>query len=402
MITKKSHLAGLVLLLAAVFAVSGLALANETAAFKKYSKIVDTEFVSQVVEGKEKGLVVDSRPARKKYDMGHIPGSINIPFSAFAKMTDKLPKDKDALLVFYCGGLKCPLSHKSAFAAEKLGYTNIRVYASGYPSWKAAFGPGPNALAEKLMATKPSYKVYPDIVDAAFVKQMVEGKKLGLLIDSRPKRKKYDMGHIPGSLSMPYSGFEKAQGLLPADKGALVVFYCEGFKCPLSHNAAHTALTLGYKNVKVYAAGYPEWAKLYGGGETIAKAKATDEVAVKKAEGPLKSGPSEGSVDPAYFADVLSTKPDSILVVDVRDAAEYKKATIKGAINIPTEELEAKLTGGWNPGKPVVFVCATGARSGEALYMVWDLREDLKNQVYYLDGEVTYDGKGGYKFTPPK
>ena len=34
--------------------------------------------------------------------------------------------------------------------------------------------------------------------------------------------------------------------------------------------------------------------------------------------------------------------------------------------------------------------------------MVWDLRPELKDTVYYLDGDVTYDGKGGYKFTPPK
>ena len=32
------------------------------------------------------------------------------------------------------------LSHKSAFKAEKLGYTNIAVYAEGYPDWKEQGG----------------------------------------------------------------------------------------------------------------------------------------------------------------------------------------------------------------------------------------------------------------------
>ena len=375
-------------------------MANTAEDFKKYPNIVDAAFVKQVVDGKVKGVIIDSRPKKKKYDTGHIPGSINIPWSAFKKMTGDLPKDKSTLLIYYCGGLKCPLSHNSAFASEELGYSNIKVFAAGYPSWKKAYGPGPNALAEELMATGPDYKVYPSLVDAAFVKDVVDQKQIGLLIDSRPKRKKYDMGHIPGAISMPFSGFEKTQGLLPADKGALLVFYCEGWKCPLSHNAAHVAQMLGYVNVKVYADGYPGWKKAYG--EGVASASAKPEAEVAKPKGPLKDGPSEGSVDPAYFADIMNKKPDSVLIVDVREATEYKKATIKGAINIPTEELEAKLTGGWNPDKPVVFVCATGARSGEALYMVWDLRPELKNKVYYLDGEVTYDGKGGYKFTPPK
>ena len=61
--------------------------------------------------------------------------AVSIPDSQFDKMTDKLPADKDALLIFYCGGLKCKLSHKSATKAEKLGYTNVKVFAEGYPKW---------------------------------------------------------------------------------------------------------------------------------------------------------------------------------------------------------------------------------------------------------------------------
>ena len=33
--------------------------------------------------------------------------------------------------------------------------------------------------------------------------------------------------------------------------------------------------------------------------------------------------------------------------------------------------------------KPIVFVCSTGARSGEAYYMVQDIRPELK-EVYYV------------------
>ena len=68
---------------------------------------------------------------------GHIPGAID-----FAATKDKLatvlPKDKDALVVAYCGGPKCKAYEAAARAAEKLGYTNIRHLTAGISGWKEA------------------------------------------------------------------------------------------------------------------------------------------------------------------------------------------------------------------------------------------------------------------------
>jgi len=61
------------------------------------------EYVGKQINGK-KAVIVDSRPKRKKYDKGHIATAISIPDSQFAKMTDRLPKDKNTPLIFYCGG----------------------------------------------------------------------------------------------------------------------------------------------------------------------------------------------------------------------------------------------------------------------------------------------------------
>jgi hypothetical protein len=48
------------------------------------------------------------------------------------------------------------------------------------------------------------------------------------LVDSRPGPV-YAEGFIPGAVSLPYPVFkEKAATVLPADKGALLVFYCGG------------------------------------------------------------------------------------------------------------------------------------------------------------------------------
>lgn len=50
-----------------------------------------------------------------------------------------------------------------------------------------------------------------------------------VLVDARPKKAKYDKGHIPTAISIPDSDFEKLQGKLPADKNILIIFYCEGY-----------------------------------------------------------------------------------------------------------------------------------------------------------------------------
>jgi hypothetical protein len=63
------------------------------------------ELVPLVSQGPEKGqfTLVDARPG-KVFIEGHIPGAISIYDAQFDKNLDKLPKNKDNLLVFYCGG----------------------------------------------------------------------------------------------------------------------------------------------------------------------------------------------------------------------------------------------------------------------------------------------------------
>lgn len=343
--------------------------AVKAATFAKYPKIVDAAFVANHMMTPMPGnvMVIDSRPRRAKYDKGHIPMAVSIPFSQFDKMTDKLPKDKDALLIFYCGGLKCPLSHKSAFKAEKLGYRNVKVFAKGFPAWKKV--PGNYAG-----------------VSPEWMKKQIDKKADIAIVDSRPKRKKYDKGHIPTAVNIPWSQFDRFAGLLPADKAKPVVFYCGGFKCPLSHKSAKKAITLGHTNVKVFAAGYPAWKKVAG---VTAAAKQVSQV---------KAGREEGSIDIDAFKKIVDTMPETVMLIDVRDPAEYAAGTFPSAINIPSETLEAKISS-LPADKPVVFICSTGARSGEAFYMVQDVRPAMKN-VYYVEGEISFMNDGSYRIVP--
>jgi hypothetical protein len=63
------------------------------------------ELAPLIEQGPENGnfTIVDARPG-KLFVQGHIPGAISIYDAQFDKNLDKLPKNKDNLLVFYCGG----------------------------------------------------------------------------------------------------------------------------------------------------------------------------------------------------------------------------------------------------------------------------------------------------------
>lgn len=73
----------------------------------------------------------------KSYQSGHIPGAVD--YTAVAdKLAAKLPANKGALIVAYCGSPKCGAYKKAAEAAAKLGYTNVKHYSGGISGWRSA------------------------------------------------------------------------------------------------------------------------------------------------------------------------------------------------------------------------------------------------------------------------
>jgi rhodanese-related sulfurtransferase len=71
------------------------------------------------------------------YKSGHIPGAIDFEASK-DELASKLPAEKDALIVAYCGGPACGAYKKGATAAMELGYTNVKHYKGGLSGWKEA------------------------------------------------------------------------------------------------------------------------------------------------------------------------------------------------------------------------------------------------------------------------
>ncbi|MEN8211055.1 MAG: rhodanese-like domain-containing protein [Thermodesulfobacteriota bacterium] len=113
----------------------------------------------------------------------------------------------------------------------------------------------------------------------------------------------------------------------------------------------------------------------------------------------VQAGESEGTIDLKKFEDIVTNNPDSILLIDVRDPDEFAAGSFKTAVNIPVEDLEAKIKD-FPADKPIVYVCSTGARSGEAFYMTLDVRESLKD-VFFVDAEIDFKGNGKFEIKKP-
>jgi rhodanese-related sulfurtransferase len=90
-------------------------------------------------------------------------------------------------------------------------------------------------------------------------KRMEAGQAMKfMIIDARPLED-YKEAHVFGAISIPVKDFEKSLKLLPVDKAALIVVYCNDRKCIQSRRWAAKARAEGYSNVVVYSDGFPYW-----------------------------------------------------------------------------------------------------------------------------------------------
>lgn len=85
----------------------------------------------------EKKVTVIDVNGAASYEKGHVPTAIS--YAAVSKdLASKLPSDKNALIVAYCGGPSCNAYQKAAKAAKELGYTNVKHLSAGISGWLQA------------------------------------------------------------------------------------------------------------------------------------------------------------------------------------------------------------------------------------------------------------------------
>jgi rhodanese-related sulfurtransferase len=139
------------------------------------------------------------------------------------------------------------------------------------------------------------------------------GGAQAILIDARPALK-YEKGTIPSSLNITDSNFENDYNqIINLAKDKELIVFCAGYNCEKSPIVAQMLKKNGHKNVKLYSAGEPEWAK-----------KSYLEIGT--------------NVVKAY------QENNSALLVDTRPQIKYFQETIPGSLSIPDTNLD-KLIG---------------------------------------------------------
>ncbi|MDT8378568.1 MAG: rhodanese-like domain-containing protein [Desulfotignum sp.] len=96
---------------------------------------------------KDAAVFLDARtPA--EYDQGHIQGAVNLPWHEVDNYFETviMTLDPEAMVITYCDGEACSLSHDLALFLKDLGFARVKVLVNGWTLWKE----------HNLPTTKPS------------------------------------------------------------------------------------------------------------------------------------------------------------------------------------------------------------------------------------------------------
>ena len=118
-------------ILTATLLLAGAAFAGE------YKDISITDLKKAIDAGE---VIVLDVNGSKSYTKAHIPGAIDFRANS-DKIATLLGKDKNKLVVAYCGGPSCSAYKAGASAAEAAGFTNVQHLSAGISGWLASKQP---------------------------------------------------------------------------------------------------------------------------------------------------------------------------------------------------------------------------------------------------------------------
>lgn len=327
--------------------------------------LVDYAFVRKLVDGGNgKFVLVDSRPL-PRFQQGTIPGAINVPYPAWDKVVGRLPKDKEALIVFFCPGETCQMSPLSQRKAIEAGYKNTKVYHQGVPEWE----------------TKDYLVTRPEFVKAAYVDKDIPS----VILDVRSAEESAS-GHIKGAVNLPAAALKAQLKTFPDPKLKAPIIVYDGRGGADAVAAARMLVKAGQTNVQVMEQGLLGWQSV---GYTIDSGMAP---LTKVAYVPK---PRPGSIAVDEFRQLASKTPADVLILDVRNQDEANAGMIKGAMLIPDEDLLARMAE-LPKDKRIIAHCSTGIRAEMAYHKL----KDAGYKAGFLNAEIDISKNGVFKVTP--
>ena len=250
----------------------------------------------------DKVIVVDARDAAS-YGASHIPGAVNLTWQQTSHAADKKIGEAGwaelndvadiaaAAAQVGIDGTKPVVVYADVAAGwgedgrimwtlREAGIKDVKVLDGGWRKWVGSGNATEDgAVVNGTPVTAASGQDADPIeqVDGAFVKQHLND---AVIVDARMD-KEYDgkmviyearMGRIPNAVSVPNVSLFNRDGTVKTqeeitdiltkagvtDKDALIITYCTGGV--RGANVAEVLSDLGFTNVKVYTAGFAEWA----------------------------------------------------------------------------------------------------------------------------------------------
>lgn len=213
------------------------------------------------------------------------------------------------------------------------------------------------------------------------LKELIDKDIPHVLIDVRPT----DVAskeHIKGAVNIPLNELEKAKDKFPAQKNAPIIIYCNTEK--LSQDAFKIVRKWGYVNTSYLDGGIEGWKK--AGNPVLSGQLQSNIVYVPK--------PRPGEIAIAEFKKIVELMPPDKLILDVRDEDEAAEGMIKGAVNIPTQDIQKRLSE-IPKDKEIITHCSTGVRAEIA----YNVLKEAGYKVRFLNADVKIDKSGKYEIS---
>ena len=222
------------------------------------------------------------------------------------------------------------------------------------------------------------------VVDIKEAKELYSTNS-ALFIDAR-EFKEYEKGTIAKALNVPLKRYKRMKKWLPIDKNATIVLFGFSKESVIAEKLAKKLTKLGYKNLFIFKGGVKRWQRYNF--PIMSSIKKSQEIVKRvKVNGVEIVLQDDGIVDSNWIAPIINSNKLSkkIALIDVRAEKQYKKAHLKGAINIPFNNEFSINTDKFPTDKVIFFYCNRGSISLEA-YDTLD--EDVRKKVFILQTKL--------------
>jgi rhodanese-related sulfurtransferase len=249
------------------------------------------------------------------------------------------------------------MSPSSAGRAEKLGYTNVRVYHDGLPEW-----------------TKKNFTV----ITAQSLKEAFLDKDIPVVLVDVRTAEAAQKGFIRGAVTIPSAEMAANISKFPPReiKAPIIIVDDTGGKD--AQAAAKQLIGAGYTTT-LLSGGMDAWLAAKYPVQTGNLATAITYVP--------KPRPGETAIE--EFKKIVAVIPQDTVILDVRNRDEASTGMIKGAVLMPDEEILDKLAA-IPKNKQIITYCSTGVRAEMAYYKLKDKGYNVK----FLNAKVDIDPTG--------